>query len=125
LWEEAAGESQTIFDSGDVIRVELSDDGQVVAFLRRSVVRRADLDWYEQSALWAVDRNGENPRQLVSAEDLRELLNATETDSTNIPQMEWVPGTHRLLFTGWSTSFRRKGNPMPFPKGSSRPMWTP
>ena len=30
------------------------DDGQLVAFLRRSPVKRSELDGYEQSALWAV-----------------------------------------------------------------------
>jgi hypothetical protein len=88
VWDEATGQSETIYNAGDVIAVTMSDDGQVLAFLRRSVVKRSEMDWYEQSALWAVERNGEDPRELVSAEELRELLNASETDSTNIPQME-------------------------------------
>src|SRR3990170_5731818 len=45
VWDEASGESQTIFDSGDVIRVELSDDGEVVAFLRRSIIGDLDSEW--------------------------------------------------------------------------------
>ena len=39
VWDQATGESQTIVDSGDVIDLTLSDDGQVVTFLRRSVVQ--------------------------------------------------------------------------------------
>ena len=56
--EEAIGHGETIFDSGDVIDLTLSDDGQVVAFLLRSVVQitgHPSIDWIEQSALWAVD----------------------------------------------------------------------
>jgi len=100
-WEEASGQSQTIFDSGDVIRVELSDDGELAAFLRRSYFAAGDFDRHEQSALWVVEIDGENPRELVSAQELRQLLAAAETDSTNIPQMAWIPGTHRLLYSGW------------------------
>jgi hypothetical protein len=65
VWDEATGQTETIFSSGDVIAVTMSDDGQVVAFLRRSPVKRSELDWYEQSALWAVERDGGNPRELV------------------------------------------------------------
>jgi len=117
VWDEASGESQTIFDSGDVIRVELSDDGEVVAFLRRSIIGDLDSEWHEQSALWAVGRNGENPRELVSAEDLRELLHAAETDSTNIPQLEWIPRTHRLLFSRWTYFVQAEGESHATPGG--------
>jgi len=117
VWGEATGQTETIFSSGDVIAVTMSDDGQVAAFLRRSPVKRSDLDWYEQSALWAVERDGGNPRELVSAEALRELLNAGETDSTNIPQMEWIPGTHRLLYTGWTYFVQAEGESHAIPRG--------
>jgi len=109
LWEEASGQSRTLFDAGDAISVSVSDDGQVVAFLRRSIIGDLDSEWHEQSALWAVDRSGENPRELVSAEELRRLLDASETDSTNIPQLEWIPGTHRLLYSGWTYFVQAEG----------------
>ena len=95
----------------------MSDDGQVIAFLRRSVVQLAEVEWFEQSALWAVDRNGANSRELVSAESLRQLLNATEKESTNIPQMQWIPGTHRLLFSGWTYIVQAEGESHAIPEG--------
>jgi YVTN family beta-propeller protein len=116
-WDQATGQTETIFSSGDAIAVTMSDDGQVVAFLRRSLVKRSELDWYEQSALWAVERDGGKPRELVSAEILRERLNAAETDSTNIPQMEWIPGTHRLLYTGWTYLVQAEGESHATPRG--------
>jgi len=100
VWEEATGQSRTIFDSGDVTRVELSDDGQLVAFLRRTYFEAGDFNRHEKSALWVVKRNGEDPRELVSADQLRTQLNASETDSTNFPRLEWIPNTHRLLYSG-------------------------
>ena len=100
VWEEATGQTETIFDSGDVIRVELSDDGELVAFLRRSFFEAGGFDRNEQSALWVVERDGANPRELVSAEQLRALLSAAETDSTNFPRLRWIPDTHRLLYSG-------------------------
>jgi hypothetical protein len=100
VWEEISGQSQTIFDSGDVTRVELSDDGQRVAFLRRSFFAAGGYDRHEKSALWVVGRDGEDPGELVSADELRALLDASETDSTNFPRLEWIPHSHRLLYSG-------------------------
>jgi hypothetical protein len=100
VWDEATGQSQTIFDTGDVIRVELSDDGELVAFLRRSFFAAGGFDRNEQSALWVVGRDGANPRELVSAEQLRQRLSATDTDSTNFPRLAWIPNSHRLLYSG-------------------------
>jgi Tol biopolymer transport system component len=117
LWDESTGQIQTILNTGDVIAVTMSDDGQVIAFLRRSVVQRTEGEWFEQSALWAVDRNGGNPRELVSAESLRQRLNAAERDSTNIPQMQWIPGTHRLLFSGWKYIVQAEGESHAIPEG--------
>jgi hypothetical protein len=117
VWDEATGQTNTIFLSGDVIRVTMSDDGQVIAFLRRSGDPLANNEWREQSALWVVDRNGENPRELVSAESLRQRLNAAERDSANIPQLEWIPGTHKLLFSGWTYFVMAEGESHAVPQG--------
>jgi len=117
LWDESTGQAQTIFNAGDVIAVKMSDDGQVIAFLRSSGVQLAENEWREQSALWAVDRNGSNPRELISADSLRQRLNAAERDSTNFPQMEWIPGTHQLLFSGWTYFVMAEGESHAIPQG--------
>ncbi len=100
VWEETTGESQTIFDSGDAIRVELSGDGELVAFVRRSYFAAGGFDRNEQSSLWVMGRDGSNPRELISVPQLREQVNAAEADSTNFPRLAWIPNTHRLLFSG-------------------------
>ena len=117
LWSESTGQTRTIVDSGDVIAVTMSDDGQVIAYLRRSGLQLGTGEGIEQSALWAVDRNGGNARELVSAESLRQRLNVSERDSTNIPQMEWIPGTHRLLFSGWKYIVIAEGESHAVPEG--------
>ena len=119
LWDESTGQTRTIVDKGDAIAVTMSDDGQVIAYLRRSGVQLGTGEGIEQSALWAVDRNGANARELVSAESLRQRLNAEERDSTNIPQMEWIPGTHRLLFSGWTYIVIAEGESHAVPEGLS------
>ena len=117
VWDEATGQTNTIFISRDVIRVTMRDDGQAIAFLRRSTVQRSETEWFEQSSLWAVDLNGGNPRELVSAESLRQRLNTAENFSSNIPQMEWIPGTHQLLFSGWNYFVQAEGESHAVPEG--------
>jgi hypothetical protein len=97
VWEETTGESRTVFDAGDVTRVELSDDGQLVAFVRRTLLD-GDLR-YGRSSLWVVDRDGANPRELVSDAQLRARLGASETDDTDFPELAWIPSSHRLLYS--------------------------
>ncbi len=100
VWEETTGQSRIIFDGSDATRVEMSDDGQLVAFLRRSFFTAGGYDRNEQAALWVVSRDGANPRELVSAQQLRERLGAAEDDSTNFPRLEWIPNSHRVLYSG-------------------------
>lgn len=98
LWEEASGLSRTIVKAGDVTTVLLSDDGRVIAFLRRGLVEQPEL--MEYVSLWAVDSSGKNPRELVSAESLRQRLKPGASDSAGFAQIGWMPGTHRLLYSG-------------------------
>ena len=93
VWDEATGQSKTIFASGDVSRVAMSDDGQVIALVR---------DAEAGVALWAVDWNGRNPRELVSSEIFRERLETVEFETepigAGIGELEWIPGTYRLVY---------------------------
>jgi len=100
LWDSETQQSRMIVKAGDITTIMMSDDGQLIAFLRRSSVQLTEPDWYEQYALWAVDRNGENPREIVSAATLRQLLNPSTTDSTGFGQISWIPHTHRLVYSG-------------------------
>jgi hypothetical protein len=92
VWSEATGQTQILMDTGDVIRVELSDDGELAAFVRRSYRN-------EESALWVVGLDGTSPRELVSAAELRSNLDAAEADSTDFTQLEWISNSHRLLYS--------------------------
>ncbi|HET9590965.1 MAG TPA: hypothetical protein VFO91_19405 [Anaerolineales bacterium] len=93
VWDEVTGQSKTIFASGDVTRVAMSDDGQVIALVRHSAAG---------VTLWAVDWNGRNPRELVSAETFRRRLRMVSSESdpigAGIGELEWIPGTHRLVY---------------------------
>ena len=117
VWEEGSGEKGAIFDGGDAISVKLSPDRQKLAYLRRTIIRRSDVDWYEQSSLWAMDLDGGNLRQLISAEQLRQLIGSSDTDSSNMPQVEWIPGTHRLAFTGYNYIVQAEGESHAYPTG--------
>lgn len=116
-WEEATRQAETIYTQGDAVNLTMSNDGQVVAFLRREVIQRTTNEWREQSSLWGMDRSGGNQRELISAETLRGLLNAEESDSSNIPQMEWIPETHRLVYTAWTYFVQAEGESHATPQG--------
>ena len=96
LWDSESRQSRTILRAGDITTVLMSDDGQVIAFLRRALVEQPELAEY--ISLWAVDRSGENPRELVSADSLVPRLNPEARDSVAIAQIGWIPGTHRLVY---------------------------
>jgi WD40 repeat protein len=98
LWNSETNQSHTLLRAGDVTSIMMSDDGQVIAFIRRSLFFEPEL--LERNSLWAVDRNGENPRELVSNETLRQILNPPAADSAGFAQMSWIPGTHRIVYSG-------------------------
>lgn len=79
-------------------RVELSDDGQLVAFVRATSVEAGGQP--QEAALWIVERDGDNPRELVSADGLRAQLEASENENSELPCLEWIPNTLRLLYSG-------------------------
>src|SRR5215211_7742772 len=58
LWAESNQQSRTLVTAGDVTSVMTSDDGQVIAFLRRALVEQPEL--MEYVSLWAMGSNGQN-----------------------------------------------------------------
>lgn len=46
-----------------------------------------------------MDRDGANPRELVSDAQLRARLGASESDDTDFPELAWIPSSHRLLYS--------------------------
>ncbi|HKY53460.1 MAG TPA: hypothetical protein VJM08_04100, partial [Anaerolineales bacterium] len=97
LWDSVSKQSHVVLKSGDVTSVMISDDGQVIAFIRSASSFEPLL--VEHSALWAVDSNGENPRELISDETLRQIMNPPPEDSAGFAQISWLPGTHRLVYS--------------------------
>lgn len=98
VWEEATQQTRTIVNTGDVFSVTMSDDGQMIAYTRGAWV--GGLDGYEQFALWALNRADGNPRELISAQALRQQLYPSERESSNFFQLSWLPRSHQLIFSG-------------------------
>jgi len=117
VWDEATQQTRTILNTGDVFSVTTSDDGQVIAFTRRSWVGDV-LEGYEQFALWAMDRDGGNPRELISAQDLRQRINPSERESSNFYQLGWVPRSHQLIFSGTKYIVQAEGLSHAIPQGA-------
>jgi hypothetical protein len=117
IWDEATQQTRTIVHTGDVLSVTVSDDGQMIAFTRRSWVGEV-LDGYEQFALWAMDRDNGNPRELISAQDLRQRMNLSERDSSNFYQLSWVPQSHQLIFSGTKYIVQAEGLSHAIPHGA-------
>jgi hypothetical protein len=117
VWDDATRQTRTIVNTGDVFSVSVSDDGQMIAFTRGSWIGDV-LDGYEQFALWAMNRDGGNPRELISAQDLRQRINPTERDSSNFYQLGWVPQSHQLIFSGTKYIVQAEGLSHAIPQGA-------
>ena len=98
LWDDATQQSRTLIRAGDVVNITMSDDAQLLAFTRRAWVG-SEMEGYEQLSLWAINRDGTDPREVIPAEFLRQRLNLSERESSNFHQLGWIPGTHQVLFS--------------------------
>ena len=116
VWDEATQQTRTIVNIGDVFTVNVSEDGQRIAFTRGSWVGDV-FDGYEQFALWAMDRDGGNLRELISAQDLRQRINPGERTSSNLFQLSWVPQSHQLIFSGTKYIVQAEGLSHAVPHG--------
>lgn len=117
VWDEATQQTRTILNTGDAFTVTTSDDGQEIAFTRGSWV--GDVrEGYEQLALWVMNRDGGNLRELISATDLRQRINPNERESSNFYQLSWVPQSHQLIFSGTKYIVQSEGLSHAIPYGT-------
>jgi WD40 repeat protein len=117
VWDEATQQTRTIVNTGDVLSLTASDDGEMIVFTRGSWVGD-ELDGYEQFALWAMNRDGGNSRELISAQDLRQRINPSERESSNFYQLSWVPQSHQLIFSGTKYIVQGEGLSHAIPHGA-------
>ncbi len=83
LWKEDRG-IEVLTDTGDVSDVRISDDGQVIAFVR-------GLE------LWAVNTDGTGERTLVGIEDIAAMVEPGDP-GVRLYNFDWVPGAHVVAF---------------------------
>ena len=83
LWSEG-GEARALTFAGEVTSLEISDDGEVVAFAR-------------EIELWAVNSDGSGERRLIDIEDIAAMVERGDP-GVRVYRFEWVPGTHVVAF---------------------------
>ena len=96
VWTE--GESSVnLTSTRDAVRVSISDDGQVIAYVRQEPGN------YFAHEIWAVNTSGPtNARMLVSSAELEALKAASPfPDASGLRPdfIEWRPGTHQLAYS--------------------------
>jgi len=92
LWSSDDTKSQ-LTSSGMVYSSNISDDGQVIAFLRQVDDFHAEL--------WAINSDGTNERRLISVYDLDEMtadIRDPNSVAINPYHFDWVPGSHKVAF---------------------------
>jgi hypothetical protein len=89
IWEEGKSSVQ-LAQSGKISEVIISDDGQVIVFIR-------ELD-ENHVELWAINPDGSNERRLVSVDELTRLDGSTDALGVLFAHLQWEPGTHNLIF---------------------------
>lgn len=88
LWQESDQTLHPLLPATNALDMRLSDDGSIIVFTKNIEFGKVEL--------WAVNTDGSNARQLLSADAIHAL--DPETLGTTIYQMEWIPGTHLLAF---------------------------
>jgi hypothetical protein len=94
LWTPSSRAQRTTF--GDVHRLIISPDGELVAFTRRVDDFHAEL--------WVVGSAAGEARQLVGVgafDAIAEGVRDTNTVAVNPDQFAWVPGSHHLAFNSY------------------------
>lgn len=89
-WTESTGPT-SILEFGDISEFKISTDGELVAFLRQ--------DASISSSLWVSGFDGNNPRQVMSWDDLKGLKTSPDSYGASPSNLQWIPGTHRFTFT--------------------------
>jgi len=93
LWTEGLGSVQ-LTASANVQNLVISDDGQVVAFVREPSFFNPEI--------WAINTDGSGERMLASSADLRATYTGNPGDAPGgigIYQMVWRPGSHILYYS--------------------------
>jgi hypothetical protein len=97
VWEEATGQAHIVSEFDDVVRVEMSDDGRMLAFVRVSPGGEGEA---LRSSLWVAETSGAGAVELAQDGELRELLGASPSDNVGFHCVEWIPNGHRLVSIG-------------------------
>ncbi len=92
-WQEATGQSEFLFASEAIAGLQISDDGQRIAFMQR------DDDAVGGMSLWVMDNDGQNGRILLDEADFRALHGEGESVVIRPLQITWVPNSHILAFS--------------------------
>ncbi len=92
LWTEGLGSVQ-LTASANVQDLVISDDGQVIAFVREPS--------YFSPEIWAINTDGSGERMLASSTDLWATYTGSPGDAPGgigVYQMIWRPGSHILYY---------------------------
>lgn len=89
LWEQGSPPVQ-LTTSGNAKDVLLSDDGQVVVFVRQPVPDDA-------SEIRAINADGSHERTLMTSAQLNGLVPLNGFLHNDVSQIAFIPGTHQLL----------------------------
>jgi len=99
IWTEGEN-SVGLTNTGDAMDVQISDDGQVIAYVRRNPTNEFGYE------IWAVNTSGPtNARVLVSYNDFEALKAAgphPDAEGLRPEILEWKPKTHQLAYSTFS-----------------------
>jgi dipeptidyl aminopeptidase/acylaminoacyl peptidase len=89
IWDESHNVQQ-LTQHRDVQQVYLSDDGQMLAYLRAGPNAAVDL--------WQIDSGGQEAKPAISASGFDRMRTEPEQLGVIPFDLAWIPGTHRLAF---------------------------
>jgi hypothetical protein len=90
LWSEDRAQVD-ISRTGDVLDAAISDDGQLIAYLRSS----DEVNY----GLWVSKTDGTDARQIITAEQFKAMKHEVDALSGKPAIFTWTPNKHEIAFT--------------------------
>jgi hypothetical protein len=98
-WSEGNGQSWQVTEMGDVVSFNVAPDNRTIALKRSDDLYQSTAPYQEE--IWAVERDGSNPRSLLTAEQIADFgaVNHEAYAGNSVEFSEWKEDNSQVIFS--------------------------